>query len=414
MNILLLSEMFPPHAGGSRVYYYHLCKSLLSQFDDRIVVLTKKVPGWKEFDGAETTRNLRVIRHGKPLQTTKYHELPKIAMPLAEAAWLCQREKIDMVHAGDLYPAGVIALLLKKTLGIPYLAYCHGEISQTDRYRYQPIVRNWIYRNADAVVANSEYTRESLLGIGVAENRIHKITPGVALEEFTPRPVNSDLVRQLSLHNRRVLLTVGRLVSRKNHATVIRAVAKIAGELRDLKYVIAGEGPEQENLRKLAEELGIADIVVFAGRVPAELLPDYYNLCDLFVLPNCEDEGGDVEGFGMVFLEANSSGKAVIGGRSGGTTDAVVDGVTGCLVEPTNVDELAAAMKRLLVDADLRGAMSRAGLQRARSEFDWQSRGRRVREISIDVVEERNNRRIPNRAGIVSESRPGKSGGNGI
>lgn len=412
MKILLLTEMFPPHAGGSRVYYYNLYKALLTQFSDQAVVLTKKVPGWKEFDQCESTENLQIIRRGKPLRTTKYYELPKITMPLVETLWLLYKQKIDIIHAGDLYPPGVIALLIKRVLGIPYVAYCHGEISQTDRYRYQPVVRNWIYREADAVVANSEYTRRSLLEIGVPAVRIHKITPGVDLEQFAPRPANADLVRQFFLQDKTVLLTVGRLVSRKNHATVIRAVANVSHELPGLQYLIVGEGPEEAGLRRLVQELGLAKVVTFVGRVSSQLLPDFYNLCDLFVLPNCQDINGDVEGFGMVFLEANACGKAVIGGHSGGTEDAIVDGVTGCLVEPENVDELSAMLKRLLLNSTFRQNIGFAGLRRARSEFDWRTRARRLREVSSEVVERWRVSRIHNFAGISSVSTTRKSGRN--
>jgi len=183
------------------------------------------------------------------------------------------------------------------------------------------------------------------------------------------------------------VLTVARLVARKNHAAVIQAVAKIHHQVPGLRYLIVGEGPEEGNLRRLVHELGIATIVTFVGRVSQKLLPDLYNLCDVFVLPNCQDSSGDVEGFGMVFLEANACRKPVIGGRSGGTEDAVVDGVSGYLVNPEDVDELSVTLKRLLLNSTLRQNLGSAGLRWARSEFNWGTGARRLREISSAIVE---------------------------
>lgn len=388
-RIALLTDRFLPHKGGSRLYYYHLYKNLVTQFPDAVTILTKKVAGWQEFDRLESGEHLRIIRHGRPLDTTKYHELPKMLLPLADTLWLLAKKKIDIIHAGDLYPPGVIALLLKRILQIPYLAYCHGEISQTDRYRYQPLIRNRIYREANAVVVNSEYTRQTLLEIGISDKRIHKISPGVDLEQFQPRPVDPDLVREFGLQNKTVLLTVGRLVSRKNHATMIRAVARIFREVPLLKYLIVGEGPEEAALRTLAKEQGVGDVITFVGKVPQKQLPDFYNLCDLFALPNCKDSSGDVEGFGMVFLEANACGKPVVGGLSGGSADAIVDGVTGYLVHPEDMDQLSETLKRLLMDSALRRQLGSAGLRRAKNEFDWQSRARRLREVSSEIVRRR-------------------------
>jgi phosphatidylinositol alpha-1,6-mannosyltransferase len=152
-------------------------------------------------------------------------------------------------------------------------------------------------------------------------------------------------------------------------------------------YLIVGTGPDEPRLRGLAAELGIGAAVTFAGYVSEDRLPDLYNLCDLFVMPNREEAGGDIEGFGMIFLEASAAGKPVVGGRSGGTADAIVHGVTGFLVDPEDVDELAATLQLLLANADLRETLGRAGRHRARSEFGWGSRAAMLREVSRAVVD---------------------------
>jgi phosphatidylinositol alpha-1,6-mannosyltransferase len=269
---------------------------------------------------------------------------------------------------------------------MPYIAYCHGEqITQTEQYRFQPALRNWIYRHADAVIANSGFTVNHLLRVGIPEDRIHKITPGVDFDRFSPRPKNADLVKRFGLEGKSVVLTVARLIPRKGHAAVLHSLARISKDVPNLVYLIAGAGPEEQPLRHLAAELGIGEIVKFAGRVPEETLPDFFNLCDVFAMPNYDGAGGDIEGFGMVFLEANAAGKPVIGGRSGGSSDAVAHGETGFLVDTANLEDLVSTLRRLLQDKDLRERLGSAGLERARTQFSWEARARALRAVSLSV-----------------------------
>lgn len=390
MNILMLTDSFLPHAGGSREYYYNLYRRLAEFEDTSVTIATKKVPGWKEFDRRVSSNSFRIVRWLKPLSTWRVPELPKGLGPFLHAAWRVHKDKPAILHAGDLYPQAVSALALKKITGIPYIAYCHGEdIALTDRYKYQPLVRDKIYLGADAVVANAEFARVNLLRIGVAESRIVKINPGVDFERFTPRPVRGELIDKWNLRGKKVVLTVARLVSRKGHDLVLRAIAQLSRELPDVVYLIAGRGPEQQKLQSLGVELGIMDSVRFAGHVPEELLPDCYNLCDVFAMLNREEANGDLEGFGMVFLEANAMGKPVIGGRSGGTADAIVEGKTGFRVDAGQLDELTATLRRLLSDANLRQELGTAGRDRVERDFQWQDRAQKLHDVSMEICKVR-------------------------
>jgi phosphatidyl-myo-inositol dimannoside synthase len=387
MRTMLLTDAFLPHMGGSRVYYYNLYKSLVMQYPDQVTILTKKVPGWREFDRGEAGGQIQIQRRGRPLASLKYWQVPRIIMPFLDSLRILRRQRPDVTHAGDLYPQGVISVLLRRWFQVPCLAYCHGEqITQTEPYRYQPILRNWIYRNVDAVIANSEFTRDHLLRIGIPSERIYKITPGVDCERFSPRPRNPELEQRFGLQGKRVVLTVARLVPRKGHRAVMETVARLAKEFPDLVYLIAGEGPDEGALRRLATELGIDGIVRFLGRVSDAQLPDIFGLCDIFVMANYDAPGGDIEGFGMVFLEANAVGKPVIGGRSGGSADAVVHGKTGFLVDAMNGEELDSTMGRLLRDDSLRAQLGLAGLERACAEFSWAARARALHDISDRIL----------------------------
>jgi phosphatidylinositol alpha-1,6-mannosyltransferase len=166
---------------------------------------------------------------------------------------------------------------------------------------------------------------------------------------------------------------------------VIRALAKLSPDVPPFKYVIVGRGPLDAELRALTAELNLQDRVVFAGFVADDQLNHYYNLADIVVMPNTGDDG-DVEGFGMVFLEANAAGKPVIGGRSGGTAEAIIDKETGFLVDPSDDQELRSALYSMLTDSELRRRMGLAGLQRAQTEFSWESRAKELRAISHAVA----------------------------
>lgn len=390
MKILMLTDSFLPHAGGSREYYYNLYRHLAEFEDTRVTIATKKVPGWEEFDCRASSDSFGIVRWLKPLSTWRLQELPKGLGPFLHAAWHVYKENPTILHAGDLYPQGVSALILKRMTGLPYIAYCHGEdIALTDRYKYQPHMRNRIYRGADAVIANAEFARKSLLRIGIAESRIVKITPGVDLERFSPRPVREDLIDKWNLKGKKIVLTVARLISRKGHDLVLRAMARLTRELPDAVYLIVGRGPEEQRLKNLAAELGIMDSVRFAGHVPEESLPDCYNLCDVFAMLNREEANGDLEGFGMVFLEASAMGKPVIGGRSGGTADAILEGKTGFRVDASQLDELTAALRTLLTDTNLRCQLGNAGKDRVQHEFQWRDRARKLHDVSTGICKAR-------------------------
>jgi phosphatidylinositol alpha-1,6-mannosyltransferase len=208
VRVVFLTDRYMPHSGGARVYYHNLYSRMIEQFPDTIRILTKKVPGWQEFDRNHQNRSLQIRRCGTPLPNWKLEHLPKILPPLAHALAHCASDPPDQIHFGDLFPPGLISLAFRTFLHIPYLAYCHGdENSQVDQRRYQPMVRDRIYRNAAAVIAANEYARQGLLRIGVSDSRIHKITPGLDLDQFRPGPADSTLVRQLGLNGKIVLLT---------------------------------------------------------------------------------------------------------------------------------------------------------------------------------------------------------------
>ncbi|MBW4028570.1 MAG: glycosyltransferase family 4 protein [Acidobacteria bacterium] len=385
-QFLLLTDAFLPHAGGSRVYYYNLYRRLAQDLQHSVLVLTTQTPGHENFDAQATFPSFRIKRRGKPLPDWRVERAFRVLLPFLRTIRFQLFGRADLLHAGDLFPQGLACVWMKKLFGTPYLIYAHGEeITQTDLYRYQAIVRDSIYRHADRVIAANDFARQHLLRIGVEESRIHTIYPGVDSVRFRPELADAAQAERLLTTGRTVILSVGRLVPHKGHRILLEAIAALPATTPRPRYLIAGEGPEAGALMAQVAELGLADDVAFLGKVTEGELPTLYNLCDLFALANCEHRGC-VEGFGMVFLEAAACGKAVLAGRTGGTAGAVVDHTTGILFDPSKIEEVTSALNLMLSNSDLRRRMGAAGRERAVSTFSWENAARQLDAVCAEIL----------------------------
>jgi phosphatidylinositol alpha-1,6-mannosyltransferase len=283
-----------------------------------------------------------------------------------------------------------VAQCVKSFSSVPYLLYAHGEeilISRSsEKLRF---LSAKVYGSAAAIIANSHHTKALLEDVGVRSEKIHVIYPGVDPENFR---ANREIVLQIrqryNLGESPVLLTVGRLQRRKGQDMVIRALPHILRKFPTVKYIIAGTGEEASSLQQLAYNVGVGEKVIFAGYVPDSEQGAYYAACDVFVMPN-RQIGPDIEGFGMVFLEAGAAGKPVIGGRSGGTGEAIIEGKTGLRIDGTDIEEIATAVRTLLADPARAQAMGEAGRRRVEEEFNWETVVQRTRLLSSAVAEKR-------------------------
>jgi phosphatidylinositol alpha-1,6-mannosyltransferase len=236
----------------------------------------------------------------------------------------------------------------------------------------------------DRIVAVSRFSAGLAERIGVPPNRISVVHPGCDAETFIPKRAEPELLsRVLGARSQdRVILTIGSLVARKGHDMVIRALPMVLRAIPDTTYLIVGDGPCRRDLEAQARELGVAERVVFAGQVCDAELPDYYALSDVFIMASREQvEDCTVEGFGIVYLEANACGKPVIGGRSGGVPDAVQDGETGLLVDPRSPEKIARALISLLSDRTRAARMGRVGRARVVQEFSWSRMAEQVYHV---------------------------------
>lgn len=378
-SILWVND-FPPVTSGIATYFVNIWRYLPS---DRVVVIAPKMPGTAEID---RSLPFTVQRLTFPLGETGRAKGLKTLLTVIYCFMISLTQRPSRHHCGQVLSSGIAGLICKKLLRIPYVVYVYG--SETIRLGTSGLSR-WLMRTilceSDWVIANSAYTAEEFRTFGVDEDRLRVIYPGVDPERFRPADPDGPLIERYGLEGKRVLLTVARLDERKGHDTVIHALASLMEDIPDLVYLIAGKGREEARLRQLSIDMGVGERVLFAGYVPDEDLPDYYNLCDIFVMPNRVTTdtvlAGDIEGFGITFVEAGACGKPVIAGRSGGAVEAVVDGETGLLVDSRSPEAVAEAIRCLLQDRTLADRLGEAGRRRIEAVYDWRLLAKQVEEI---------------------------------
>jgi phosphatidylinositol alpha-1,6-mannosyltransferase len=379
--VLLVSELYPPDVGGSAVLFGNIYPRLTNipltvltddrvmHEDDRnrvaIVRRRLRTPRW----GLADPRG--VVRHVRTACTVRH---------LA-----ARMETRPVVHCGRILPEGAAARLARMAGGPPFVCWAHGEdLAFMSTSRDLTATTKWVLNEAEALIANSGNTKAFARRFGIGDDRVVVVHPGVDVSRFRPDTDGGFVRDRHGLAGSFVALSVGRLQARKGHDVAIQAVAALAPAMASLKYLIVGDGSERQRLERLANALGVADRVIFAGEAADELLPSYYAACDVFLLAN-RIEQGDFEGFGIVFLEAAASGKPVIGGTTGGVIEAVENNVTGLLVDASSPAAVTAALARLANAPELRQAFGEAGRRRAVERFTWDIAAARVQAVHESI-----------------------------
>jgi phosphatidylinositol alpha-1,6-mannosyltransferase len=380
-SALLLSELFPPAVGGSPLLF----ESIYSRFArTNVVVLADVMPGVPPHVVAGPLAVFRAsiaTRRWGLLDTRAVFRYLQIA---ARARHFGSRRDV-VVHCARALPEGVAAWISRHLGGPEYVCWSHGEdIGTALRSRQLTWLMSRVYRDAAANVVNSYSTARMLEQLGIARARITVVHPGVDVGRFRPSQGDSAIRERFAPRGETVLLSVGRLQRRKGHDLAIEAVSRLRGH-RPLTYLIVGDGQERSRLQALARERGVADRVHFLGEVSEDDLPLYYQACDVFLMPNRVD-AGDVEGFGIVFLEAAAAEKPSIGGHSGGVPEAIADGETGLLVSGTDVDELARTIEVLASSPERRRALGRAGRVRVCRDFTWRRAAQLVEHLHQSIA----------------------------
>ncbi|MGW4891124.1 glycosyltransferase family 4 protein [Kitasatospora sp. NPDC004240] len=361
---LIVTNDFPPRPGGIQAFVHNMA---VRQPPGSIVVYAST---WR--DGSEVARfdaeqPFPVIRD----RTKVMVPTPRVTRRAAE---ILRAEKCDSVWFGAAAPLGLMAPALRRAGAGRLLGMTHGHEAA---WAQLPVARQLLRRigaGTDTLTYLGEYTRSRIAdAVGPeAAARMVQLPPGVDESTFHPDSGGAELRRRLGLADRPVVVCVSRLVPRKGQDTLIEAMPQILADVPDAVLLIVGGGPYRADLEKLAEARGVRGSVRFTGSVPWEELPAHYGAGDVFAMPCRTRRGGlDVEGLGIVYLEASATGLPVVAGDSGGAPDAVLEGETGYVVPGGSAQAAAERIVRLLNDEELRRRMGEAGRRWVDRSWRW-------------------------------------------
>src|SRR3989338_991587 len=354
MKILLITMEWPPFRGGVGNYYFNLTQELAKQgMELQVLIPQAKL----EIESQKPNLTVSVCpffyKFFWPKWIKLYFEIKKTV----------KKFKPDLIWVGQVLPVGEAVYLIKQRFKIPYFVSAHSLdiLLPQKNFRKDKILKK-ILDKAEFITANSEFTKKELQNLENSYKKIEIIYP-------CPNIKNNGLIKKQG--NQKILLTVGRLVKRKGQGKVIEVMPKLLLDFPDLTYLIIGNGPEKINLESKIDNLDLNDKVKILTDVSDEELSGYYASSDIFVMPveNMED---DAEGFGIVYLEAAEFGLPVIGGKSGGATEAILDNETGLLVEPGNQKDLLEKISLFLNNGQLAKKFGAAGKMRIDQEFIWE------------------------------------------
>lgn len=369
MKILVLSEVFPPTIGGSGRWLWELHRRL-DGFD--VQVVTDRVPGAAEFDASSELPIHRIPLHFADWGLSDARAGVQYARAFFKLNGLVARIRPDVIHCGRCLPEGLLALMVKKRRRTPFSCFAHGEeLTLANTSQELRWLTRRVASGAKSIVANTHHTKEIVVDTyGAPESRVRVLHPGVDASVFKPAPPDALVRQQLGWTDRRVVLTVGTLLLRKGQDMMIRALPEIKRRCPDVLYVIVGDGPDRARIEGLVAEHKVADLVQFRKITGDDELIRCYQQCDLFALPNRRVDW-DIEGFGIVLLEAQSCGKPVLTGSSGGTAETLEPGRTGEIVSCDAPDSLADSVSALLSDPERRATLGAQARQRILERFDW-------------------------------------------
>lgn len=364
---LLITNDFPPRPGGIQSFVHHLA---IRQPAGSVVVYASSWRGAAKFDADQP---FEVVRE----RTKVLLPTPLIAR---RAAKLARAYDCDTVWFGAAAPLGLLAAGLRRRAGIRRaVALTHGHEAGWATLPGARSALRRIGRGVDVTTYLGEYTRARLARVLDGVTELRRLAPGVDVETYHPA-VDGERVRvRLGLADRPVVVCVSRLVPRKGQDMLIRALPEIRRRVPDAALLIVGGGPYRAALEKLARQTGVDRDVVFTGSVPSAELPAHYAAGDVYAMPcRTRNRGLDVEGLGIVYLEASATGLPVVAGDSGGAPDAVREGETGYVVRGRDVAQLADRVATLLADRDLARQFGAAGRAWVEREWRWETQAERM------------------------------------
>jgi phosphatidylinositol alpha-1,6-mannosyltransferase len=360
VRVLVVTNDFPPRPGGIQAYVHNFAARLPA---GEVCVYA---PAWKGAARFDAAQPFPVVRHPGTLM------LPTRDV-LRRARGAARAHGCDTVWFGAAAPLGLLGAALRRDPGVRrVVASTHGhEIGWAALPGARRVLRR-IGSTADVVTYLTDYGRVRLAAAFGPHPRLARLPSGVDPALFRPGAGGDGIRRRHGLTGRPVVVCVSRLVARKGQDMLVRALPRLRRRVADAALLLVGGGPDRARLGRLAREAGVADHVVATGSVPWEELPAHYAAGDVFAMP-CRTRlrGVEVEGLGIVFLEASATGLPVVAGRSGGSSDAVVEGKTGLLVDGRDLDDVVEAVAGLLADPGRAASMGAAGREWVERAWRW-------------------------------------------
>ena len=363
--VLFVTNDFGPRAGGIETFVIGLIER---RPFGQTIVYTSAQTGSEEYDRVwKSDFGVTVIRdRAKILLPT-----PRVGRNLAR---IIKESNIQIAAFGAAAPLGLLSASMKKAGVRKTVALTHGhEVWWAKVFPFNCALRK-IGSSVDSLTYLGEFTKQAISQslTKASAQKMVKIAPGIDVEHFSPQD-SSQLRRELKLDEKRVIVSVGRLVHRKGQDHLIQAMPEILKSVPNAHILMVGQGPYLSHLKKLVQELNLLDHVSFIGRIQYAQLPQYICAGDIFAMPSRSRFFGlEVEGLGIVYLEASACGLPVIAGSSGGAPDAVLEGVTGVVVDGVDNQDIAAAAIKMLNDLDGSKAMGLAGRDWIIKNWGWE------------------------------------------
>lgn len=374
-KILLVTNDLGPHAGGIESFIL----GLLGEMDgNQIVIYTSSEDGDKEFDQKiKAQYGVEVIRdRAKTLLPT-----PRVNRAVSR---VMREYKSEYIWFGAAAPLGFMAGHLRRKGAKRLVALTHGHEVWWSRIWPFTLVMKAMAKQIDAFGYLGDFTKNAMKRAVGDRTEFVRIAPGISIDHFVPGDKSPELIARYGLDGKLVIVCVARLVERKGQDKLIEAMPEILREIPNAILLIVGQGPYRSHLDGLVSKFGLHESVKFVGRLSYDDLPRHIQLGDVFAMPSRSRHLGlEVEGLGIVYLEASSCGIPVIGGASGGAPDAVLEGETGTVVDGTDSHAIALAAISLLKNPELRQKMSRRGRQWAESEWSWTLWGKKFNELLL-------------------------------
>jgi len=374
-KILCITNDFGPRAGGIETFVIGLIERMPK---NSVIVFTSSQDDSLPFDARWMNEyGVEVIRDRSHIL------LPTFRVGLKVRA-LVKERSITTVFFGAAAPLALLSQGLRRAGVEKIVALTHGhEVWWSRVWPFSRAIRR-IGDGVDHLTFLGEFTRSNIARAlsPRAQAAMVKIAPGIDTRHFAPHSDSSSLRRELGLADKKVIVSVGRLVHRKGQDSLIESMPQILKEIPDAHILFLGDGPYKEYLVKRADQLSVSQHISFIGRIAYADLPRYICVGDIFAMPSRSRLAGlEVEGLGIVYLEASACGLAVIGGQSGGAPDAVLEGATGFAVDGTSPAAIAQAAIALLSQPELAARLGARGREWIVEQWQWERWSTRFNQL---------------------------------